>query len=162
MRRMLGVGLAAVGVLVLTMSVTASAAKPEINHFSFTGLNEEASADLTEFCGFPITVFEDTRATERTYPDGTLRDTVHQRITYTAGSQQLFERNSFQFFFDPGQNIERYTGVPFRIQDESGRVIFKDRGNVAFNAETGEVVWDHGKHPSLSGPAGGICRDLSS
>jgi hypothetical protein len=162
MRRMLGVGLAAVGVLVLTMSVTALAAKPEINHFRFTGVNEEASAGLTEFCGFPITVFEDVHATERTYPDGRLRDTVHERITYTAGSQQLFERNNFQFFFDPGENIQRFTGVPFRIQDESGRVIFKDRGNVAFNADTGEIVWEHGKHPSLSAPAGGICRDLLS
>jgi hypothetical protein len=131
------------------MSATASAAKPEINHFTFTGVNEEASADLTEFCGFPISVFEDTRATERTYPDGTLRDTVHQRITYTAGTRQLFERNGFQLFFDPDENIQRFTGVPFRIQDESGRVIFKDRGNIAFNADTGEIVSDRGKHPRL-------------
>ena len=53
--------------------------------------------------------------------------------------------------------------MPFRIVDESGRVIFKDRGNVAFNAETGEIVWEHGPHPSLhdTSPPGGMCRDLA-
>jgi hypothetical protein len=149
--------------LALLVAGPAPAAGPEITKFSFVGVNEEAGAELTEFCGFPIVVFEDTRATERVYPDGRLRDTVHQRITYTAGTQQLFERNNFQFFFDPGAQIERYTGVPFRIQDESGRVIFKDRGNVAFNTATGEIAWERGPHPSLHDPtAGGICRDLST
>jgi hypothetical protein len=51
--------------------------------------------------------------------------------------------------------------VPFRITDESGRVIFKDRGNVAFNRDN-EIVWEHGPHPSLHDTSGRtICDDLS-
>jgi hypothetical protein len=70
--------------------------------------------------------------------------------------------DAFQFYFEPHKQIERFTGVPFRIEDESGRVIFKDRGNVAFDSETGEIVWEHGPHPSLHDTSGRtICDDLS-
>jgi hypothetical protein len=73
---------------------------------------------------------------------------------------RLFERDTFQFFFDAGQEISRFTGVPFRIQDESGRIIFKDRGNVAFDRD-GNVVWEHGPHPSVHDTSGRtICDDL--
>ena len=127
MRRLLGFCIAAVGVA-LALVVPAAAGPPEINHDRFAGVNEEASADVSEFCGFDVIVFEDVVATERFYADGSGRSTVNQRITYTAGDQQLFEHNSFQLYFDAGQEISRFTGVVFRIVDESGRVIFKDRG----------------------------------
>ena len=161
MRRLLGFCVAAVGVA-LALVVPAAAGPPEINHDRFTGVNEEASADVSEFCGFEVIVFEDVVATERFYADGSGRSTVNQRITYTAGDQQLFEHNSFQLYFDAGQEISRFTGVVFRIVDESGRVIFKDRGNVAFDRD-GQIIWEHGPHPSLHdpGPSGGLCRDLS-
>jgi hypothetical protein len=86
-----------------------------------------------------VVVFVHVRSTVREYPDGSGRETVNARITYGAGEQQLFEHNTFQVYFDAEQQIERYTGVPFRIVDESGRVIFKDRGNVAFD-RNGEIV----------------------
>ncbi len=149
MRRCLGFSIAAAVVALAVGVPLAAADKPVITHVRVQAVNEEASAGLSEFCGFEIVVFEDVRATERDYPDGSERDTVNERFTYTAGDQQLFEHNTFQFYFDAEQEIARFTGVPFRIVDESGRVIFKDRGNVAFNAEAGEIVWEHGPHPSF-------------
>ncbi len=149
--------------LALAVAVpVAEAGKPVITHVREAGVNAEASAFLSKLCGFKVVVFEDVRATERDYADGSERDTVNQRITYTAGDQQLFEHNTFQFYFDAEQEIARFTGVPFRVVDESGRVIFKDRGNVAFDRD-GNIVWEHGPHPSLhdTSPPGGICRDLS-
>ncbi len=162
MRRLLGFCIAAVGVALALVVPGATAVPPEINHVRFAGVNEEASADVSEFCGFDVIVFEDVVATERFYANGSGRSTVNQRITYTAGDQQLFERNSFQLYFDAGQEISRFTGVVFRIVDESGRVIFKDRGNVAFDRD-GQIIWEHGPHPSLhdTSPPGGLCRDLS-
>jgi hypothetical protein len=163
MRRRFAVTLSATAVLTLAAGVPAWGAggKPVITHERSSGVDPEISADLTEFCGFPISVFHQVNATIRVYPDGSERDTVNERFTYTAGSQQLFEHDTFQFFFDADQEITRFTGVPFRIQDESGRVIFKDRGNVAFDRD-GNVIWEHGPHPSLHDPTvGGICRDLS-
>ena len=162
MRRLLGFCIAAVGVALALVVPGATAVPPEINHVRFAGVNEEASADVSEFCGFDVIVFEDVVATERFYADGSGRSTVNQRITYTAGDQQLFEHNSFQLYFDAGQEISRFTGVVFRIVDESGRVIFKDRGNVAFDRD-GQIIWEHGPHPSLhdTSPPGGLCRDLS-
>ena len=160
MRRFLCLGVAVAVALTAGVSV-AAAAKPEINHEHFAGVNEEGSAETSEFCGFDVVVFEEGVVTERFYADGSERDTVNERITYTAGDQQLFQHNTFQFYFDAGQEIARFTGVPFRIQDESGRVIFKDRGNVAFSAD-GEIVWEHGPHPSLHDTSGRtICDDLS-
>src|SRR5215207_5658169 len=146
MRRFLGFCIAVAGVALAVGVPVAAAGKPTITHVRVEGVNVEASDDLSELCGFEIVVFEDVRATERDYPDGSERDTVNERITYTAGDQQLFEHNTFQFYFDPDQEITRFTGVPFRIVDESGRVIFKDRGNVAFDRD-GEIVWEHGPHP---------------
>ena len=161
MRRLLGCCIAAVGVA-LALVVPAAAGPPEINHDRFAAVNEEQSAFLSELCGFEVIAFEDVVVTERFYADGSERSTVNQRITYTAGDQQLFEHNSYQFYFDADQEISRFTGVPFRIMDESGRVIFKDRGNVAFDRD-GQIIWEHGPHPSLHdpGPSGGICDDLS-
>jgi hypothetical protein len=162
MRRFLGLSIAAVAVALAVGVPVSEAGKPDITHVVVEGVNEEASVELSEFCGFEIVVFEDVRATERDYADGSERDTVNERITYTAGDQQLFEHNTFQFYFDAEQEIARITGVPFRVVDESGRVIFKDRGNVAFDRD-GEIVWEHGPHPGLhdTSPPGGICRDLS-
>ena len=162
MRRFLGLSIAAAAVVALAVGVpAATAGKPVITDVRFEGEDAEASAGLSEFCGFEVVVFEDVRATERDYPDGSERDTVNERITYTAGDQQLFEHNTFQFYFDANQEIARFTGVPFRIVDESGRVIFKDRGNVAFDG-SGEIVWEHGPHPSLHDTSGrSICDDLS-
>jgi hypothetical protein len=162
MRRFLGFSIAAAVVALAVGVPMAAADEPFITHVRVQAVNEEASAELSEFCGFEIVVFEDVRATERDYPDGSERDTVNERITYTAGDQQLFEHNTFQFYFDADEEIERYTGVPFRVVDESGRVIFKDRGNVAFDRETREIVWEHGPHPSLHDTSGrSICDDLS-
>ena len=162
MRRFLCLSVAAaVAVALAVVAPAAAGGKPVITHFSFVGEDAEASAFLTEFCGFDVAVFADVRSTVREYPDGSVRETVNQRITYTAGEQQLFEHNTFQVYFDADQEIERYTGVPFRIMDESGRVIFKDRGNVAFD-RNGEIVWEHGPHPSLHSTSDrNICDDLS-
>ena len=162
MRRFLGLSIAAAVLVALAVGVPAATAdKPVITHVHFEGEDAEASAFLSEFCGFDVVVFVDVRATERDYPDGSERDTVNERITYTAGDQQLFEHNTFQFYFDADQEISRFTGVPFRIVDESGRVIFKDRGNVAFD-RNGEIVWEHGPHPSLHSTSDrNICDDLS-
>jgi hypothetical protein len=125
-----------------------------------SGIEPEESANLTQFCGFAVSVFHEVDATLRAYPDGSERDTVNESFTYTAGPQRLFERDTFQFFFDAGQEISRFTGVPFRIQDESGRIIFKDRGNVAFDRD-GNVFWEHGPHPSVHDTSGRtICDDL--
>ncbi len=161
MRRIVGCSIVAAAVALAVGVPMAAAGKPEITHVRVKAVNEEASAGLSEFCGFEIVVFEDVRATERDYADGSERDTVNERFTYTAGDQQIFEHNTFQFYFDAEQEIVRFTGVPFRIVDESGRVIFKDRGNVAFD-RVGEIVWEHGPHPSLHDPSGrSICDDLS-
>jgi hypothetical protein len=161
MRRLLGCSIALVAVALCVVSPVVAAGKPEIIHERFVGVDDEASAGLSEFCGFEVVVFVDVRATERRYADGSERDTVNERITYTAGDQQLFEHNRFQFYFDAQQEISRFTGMPFRVVDESGRVIFKDRGNAAFDSE-GNILWEHGPHPSLHDPTvGGICRDLS-
>jgi hypothetical protein len=159
-RMLLGLSLAlAAGALAAAPAATAD--KPVITHVHFAGEDAEASAFLSEFCGFHVVVFVDVRATERDYPDGSERDTVNQRITYTARNQQLFEHNTFQFYFDADQEIVRVTGVPFRVVDESGRVIFKDRGNVAFD-RNGEIMWEHGPHPELHPTSDrNICDDLS-
>ena len=163
MRRFVGLSMAVAVAVALAAGVqgAAAAGQPVITHVSFEGEDAEESAALTEFCGFEVVAFVDVRATERAYSDGSQRDTVNERITYTAGDQQLFEHDTFQFYFDADQEIERYTGVPFRIVDESGRVIFKDRGNVAFD-RTGEIAWEHGPHPSLHNTSDrNICDDLS-
>ena len=121
MRRFLGLSIAAVAVAVVVgVPVATAGGKPVVTQVRFEGEDAEASASLSEFCGFEVVVFVDVRATERDYPDGSERDTVNERITYTAGDQQLFEHNTFQFYFDAGQEIARFTGVPFRIVDESG------------------------------------------
>jgi hypothetical protein len=162
MRRRLAVTLSATAVLALAAGAPASAAggKPVVTHVHVSGIEPEESANLTQFCGFAVSVFHEVDATLRAYPDGSERDTVNESFTYTAGPQRLFERDTFQFFFDAGQEISRFTGVPFRIQDESGRIIFKDRGNVAFDRD-GNVVWEHGPHPSVHDTSGRtICDDL--
>ena len=86
-----------------SLSVSRLAGKPVITHVSFEGEDAEASAFLREFCGFDVIVFADVRAAAREYPDGSVRETAAERITYTAGDQQLFEHNTFQVYFDADQ-----------------------------------------------------------
>jgi hypothetical protein len=107
-----------------------------------------------------MVVFVHVRSTVREYPDGNVRETVNERITYSAGEQQLFEHNTFQVYFDAEQQIERYTGVPFRIVDESGRDLQGPRQRCIRPRR--RDVWEHGPHPSLHDTSDrNICDDLS-
>src|SRR5215208_712741 len=136
----------------------AGAAQPTIEHFSCSGIDEEFSALLSDECGFEVTVFVRERTTARTYADGSERDTTTFRATFSSPTTSLYEKDTYQFYFDADQETLRFTGVPFRIQDADGNVIFKDRGLVVFDTE-GHVLTEHGPHPSLheEGEPFGIC-----
>jgi hypothetical protein len=73
MRRLLGCGIAMVAVALCVVAPVSAAGKPEITHVREAGVNVEFSAELSEFCGFEVVVFEDVRATERDYADGSER-----------------------------------------------------------------------------------------
>jgi hypothetical protein len=83
MRRRFAVTVSATAVLALAAGVPAWAAggQPTVTHQRSSGIDAEISADLTEFCGFPISVFHEVNATIRVYPDGSERDTVNERFT---------------------------------------------------------------------------------
>ena len=79
MRRFLGLSIAAVAVAVVVgVPVATAGGKPVVTQVRFEGEDAEASASLSEFCGFDVVVFVDVRATERDYPDGSERDTVNE------------------------------------------------------------------------------------
>jgi hypothetical protein len=139
----------------------AHAVTPTIEHNDFVGIDEEQSALLTEACGFTVTVSVEDHTTSRLYADGSERDTVNFRATYTSPTTTLYEADHYQFYLDAGQMTARFTGIPFSIRDADGNVIFKDRGNVVFDA-AGDIITEHGPHPSLHDTSGrGICDDLA-
>ena len=155
--------LAVIGALALACVAggSAQAAPPSIEHFDFVGVDEEFSEGLTEFCGFPVTVFVEDHATSRIYADGSERATVNFRATYTSPTTTLYQSDHYQFFLDAGQETARYTGIPLRIRNADGNVIFMDRGLVIFDAE-GNILVERGPHPSLHDESGRtICDDLA-
>ncbi len=137
-------------VLLVVVSVAAAAGRPVVEHFRGQGIDHEFSAELTQACGFPITVRFKAHETHLFYPDGSTTEIIHYTATYlTARGPQLIEDDDYRVHGNASQTIFTFTGIPFRIEDPSGRVLIKDRGFARFDFTNGFDEVLHGPHPSL-------------
>jgi hypothetical protein len=118
------------------------------------------SADLTQFCGFPITVTFDAQGTIRLYPDGSERDTVDQHITYTAAISSSSSTTRSSSCSTRVRRSRATRAFQSGSRTRAAGVILKDRGNVAFEPRRQPPVGAR-PHPSLHATTGDICDALS-
>lgn len=133
----------------LMLAAGASAAgQPTIEQFHFAGVDDTFSAELTQACGFPISINADSRETHIFYTDGSEQDLIHYTASYSVGGHtKLIEQDNFRLVVDAAGTV-RVSGVDYRLLSPSGSTLLKNSGNLQFTPPD-QLVW-HGPHPSIT------------
>jgi hypothetical protein len=139
-----------VAVVAALVFASPAAARTNVSHFSFQGVDQQFSDVLTNDCGFPVIVRVDVRETDVEYANGGFAAIIHFKATFiTDAGPQAMESDNFRVFVNAAETQFTYTGIPFRVIDlGTGRVVVKDRGWVRFTSDSDEFI-AHGPHPSL-------------
>jgi hypothetical protein len=145
-----GILLTAAVVALCFVSTASAAGPPTVEQFRFTGVDAEFSAELTEACGFPITVNADAHETHIFFSDGSEQDVIHYSATFVvSGRTQLVEDDNFRILFNTSGLF--VSGQDFRLLAPDGTTLLKNRGNFSAT-DSGFTL--HGPHPSFTAGLG--------
>jgi hypothetical protein len=125
---------------------TASASPPQVEQFRFVGVDDTFSEELTNACGFPVTVTVDAHETHLFFEDRG-QFSIHYNATVSGNGNTLLLRNNV-LEIDTAESVT-VVGVPFRVLNAEGKTLVKDAGFLYFSFEDGTLVL-HGPHPGLS------------
>jgi hypothetical protein len=125
---------------------SALASTPQVEQFRFVGVDDSFSEELTNVCGFPVTVSVDAHETHLFFEDRG-QFIIHYNATVTANGNTLLLRNNL-LEIDTAQSVT-LVGVPFRVLDADGKTLVKDAGFLYFSFEDGTLIL-HGPHPSFN------------
>jgi hypothetical protein len=135
-------------VLIGAGAASAQGGRPTIEQFRFTGVDTDASDEISAICGFEITVNVAAHETHILYPDGTEQDLIHYFATYVVGGQpRLIEDDNFRIRSSSAD--VSVSGQDFRLIAPDGSTILKNAGNLHFEFDTQTLTF-HGPHPSIT------------
>jgi len=138
--------LAAAAIAPFALAPAASADAPQVEQFTFVGVDDTYSEELSERCGFPITVTVDAHETHLTFEDRS-QAVIHYAATVTGNGQTLMLRNN-NLEIDTTHSVT-VVGIPMRVLTAGGRTLVKDAGFLSFDYDSGALVL-HGPHPALT------------
>jgi hypothetical protein len=145
--------LAAVGSALV--ATPAAAAGPTVEQFSFVGVDDTFSAELTADCGFPVTVTVDAHETHLLFDDGTFQALIHYNATVTGAGGTLVMNNNENVI--ESSELFRSAGTSLRVSTIDGRTLAKQAGLLIFRFADDTLTF----HGSLR-PADGfsLCEAL--
>ena len=139
-RRLRRVSIVVLAVLGLTVmaATPAAAAGPTVEQFSFIGVDDTFSDELTAACGFPVTVTVDAHETHLVFDDGTFRALIHYNATVTGPGGTLVLNNNVNQVESP--ESFREAGTRFRVSTIDGRTLGMLSGLLIFEFATGTLT----------------------
>ena len=139
-----------------TVAGAATAASPAKDTFfdSFT------FEDTSTCPGITITQHNEERDTVVEF--SATRTTIqrHGVATLSANGKTLTSNFSAKIFFDVPNSV-KVVGTVYNIQVPSAGNVLLDAGNIAFDFETGDLLYVHGPHQQFSGDVGALCGYLA-
>jgi hypothetical protein len=139
-----------------TMAGAASAAPPSKDTFF-----DSFSFEDTSTCpGITITQHNEERDTVVDF--SATRTTIqrHGVATLSANGKTLTSNFSAKIFFDVPSSV-KVVGTVYNIQVPGAGNVLLDAGNIAFDFETGELLYVHGPHQQFSGDVAELCGYLA-
>jgi hypothetical protein len=147
-------------VAALVGSTTATAAGPEITHFSF----EDAYVDTQTCPGIALDTELEGHVTIREY--AATRVQVHQQLVYrvTGNGKTFIDNESFTEFASPETGVSRFAGTTVSIQIPGHGNVLADRGTLTidFTTEPWTILHEGGPHPLFHDGYGALCAYLAS
>jgi hypothetical protein len=144
------------GVLTLAFTATAGAATP--NTFRFP-INETFVDDgVSAVCGFTVTARLVGTATIEVMLDQSGNATrvqihVNGTGTFSGNGKVIVQDENDNIFLDLVQGTTTDVGIPIRVYNPNGGLIYLDVGRLVFDAN-GDLTFEAGPHPSLHGATG--------
>jgi hypothetical protein len=125
---------------------SASASPPQLEQFRFVGVDDGFSEELTDACGFPVTVTVDAHETHLFF-ENRGQFIIHYNATVTANDNTLLVRNNL-LEIDTALSVTT-VGIPFRVLNAEGKTLVMDAGFLYFSFIDGTLVL-HGPHPGFN------------
>jgi hypothetical protein len=148
--------LAAALAVASTVAGTATAAPPAKDTFS-----DSFSFEDTSTCpGITITQHNEERDTVVEFSATRLAIQRHGVATFSANGKTLTSNFSAKIFFDVPNSV-KVVGTVYNIQVPGAGNVLLDAGNIAFDFETGDLLYVHGPHQQFSGDVGALCGYLA-
>jgi hypothetical protein len=148
--------LAAALAVAATLAGAATASPPAKDTFS-----DSFSFEDTSTCpGITITQHNEERDTVVDF--SATRTTIqrHGVATLSANGKTLTSNFSAKIFFDVPSSV-KVVGTVYDIQVPGAGNVLLDAGNIAFDFETGELLYVHGPHQQFSGDVAALCGYLA-
>jgi len=148
--------LAAALAVAATLAGAATASQPAKDSFS-----DSFSFEDTSTCpGITITQHNEERDTVVDF--SATRTTIqrHGVATLSANGKTLTSNFSAKIFFDVPSSV-KVVGTVYDIQVPGAGNVLLDAGNIAFDFETGELLYVHGPHQQFSGDVAALCGYLA-
>jgi len=123
----------------------AAASAPHVEQFSFVGVDDTFSQELSDGCGVPITVTVDAHETHLFF-ENRAQFLIHYAATITGNGHTILLRNN-NLEIDTAQSVT-LVGIPLRVLTADGKTLAKDAGLLYFSFEDGTLVL-HGPHPGF-------------
>ena len=148
--------LAATLAVAASVAGAATAASPAKDTFfdSFT------FEDTSTCPGITITQHNEERDTVVEFSATRLGIQRHGVATLSANGKTLTSNFSAKIFFDVPNSV-KVVGTVYNIQVPSAGNVLLDAGNIAFDFETGDLLYVHGPHQQFSGDVGALCGYLA-
>jgi len=148
--------LAATLAVAASVAGAATAASPAKDTFfdSFT------FEDTSTCPGITITQHNEERDTVVEFSATRLAIQRHGVATLSANGKTLTSNFSAKIFFDVPNSV-KVVGTVYNIQVPSAGNVLLDAGNIAFDFETGDLLYVHGPHQQFSGDVGALCGYLA-
>lgn len=148
--------LAATLAVAATVAGAATAAPPAKDTFfdSFT------FEDTSTCPGITITQHNEERDTVVEFSETRLAIQRHGVATLSANGKTLTSNFSAKIFID-APNTVKVVGTVYNIQVPGAGTVLLDAGNIAFDFETGNVLYIHGPHEQFSGDVAALCGYLA-
>jgi hypothetical protein len=139
-----------------TLAGAATAAPPAKDTF-FDSFSFEDSSTCP---GITITQHNEERDTVVDF--SATRTTIqrHGVATLSANGKTLTSNFSAKIFFDVPNSV-KVVGTVYNIQVPGAGSVLLDAGNIAFDFETGDLLYVHGPHEQFSGDVAALCGYLA-
>jgi hypothetical protein len=148
--------LAASLAVAVTVAGAAAAAPPAKDTF----LDSFSFDDASTCPGITITQHNEERDTVVDF--SATRTTIQRQgvATLSANGKTLTSNFSAKIFLDVPNSV-KVVGTVYNIQVPGAGNVLLDSGNIAFDFETGELLYVHGPHQQFSGDVAALCAYLA-